>query len=441
MGNGFFLPNMAYKTQEEMPDVWSRSIDAVDEFISDLLHYLGIKINWVYTSNVGMFSVESADSSTILWDLSYVTLYQKYLDFVFWLEKGRAKNYNEVLFPLEIKQKAQRDNNYIYAHRLSFLSTIFDYLANKFYSNDDVSYCFALLHNENNISIVHPVSDEESMQYNTYMAEHLSIMKIFWAFHEAHHLEKIRILGDDNYRNRILSNVKTVVDSAEFSEQFGYDLDLVDAVRARVKNMGMDDPLFNELFADAGALDCLDLIFNYMDVFKPSLTSEKFAKATKEAIENFYAFNTLLYELFYIWNANIELAADRISKDVYHTNLNRLDVEDVIRSCVFPMVLWIQVDLCLLQRNKSTAQPCQRQVNIRQEMINLFDLAYNDYMKDAIISAIKGGFCATALSVQDARNVLIGWDELDSFNEATEKDLFLKGVNNEVNFYMFVRGY
>ena len=44
-----------------------------------------------------------------------------------------------------------------------------------------------------------------------------------------------------------------------------------------------------------------------MNVFQPQWSMEKFSLVVKEMIENFYAFNTLTYDLYMIWNANINL--------------------------------------------------------------------------------------------------------------------------------------
>jgi hypothetical protein len=266
-------------------------------------------------------------------------------------------------------------------------------------------------------------------------------MKMFWAFHEAHHLGKIKLLGGEDYKNRILYNIKAIVNSVDFSKSFGYDLDLVNAVRLKIKSLKLDDPLFEELFADAGALDYVDFVINYMHIFGSRWTLEKFARITKEAIENFYAFNTLLYELFCIWDLNLEKATQKITDEVYDAKIRNLDIDDVIRSCLFPVILCTQVDLYFSQRKQPIPLPFRRHVNVRKEMIDLFDLAFNDQIKDAIISAVQKGFCPTALSIQEARDVLIGWDLLEKFPQATEADLFLKGVHDENNFYMFVRGY
>ena len=72
-----------------------------------------------------------------------------------------------------------------------------------------------------------------------------------------------------------------------------------------------------------------------MNVFQPQWSMEKFSLVVKEMIENFYAFNTLTYDLYMIWNANINLLNGQITEDVYEQEVHERDVEDVIRGHQF----------------------------------------------------------------------------------------------------------
>ena len=78
--------------------------------------------------------------------------------------------------------------------------------------------------------------------------------------------------------------------------------------------MNIQDQLLDELYADAAALDLMDVVINYMNCFKGNWSLTKFCKEVREMIENFYAFNTLTYDLYAIWEENLRLMKGEISK-------------------------------------------------------------------------------------------------------------------------------
>lgn len=56
-------------------------------------------------------------------------------------------------------------------------------------------------------------------------------------------------------------------------------------------------------------------------------------------------------------------------------------------------------------------------------------------MKNAVCSAVKQGFCKSKLTIEEARDILIEWDELGKFSNAKVDDLFLKGgIDDETDF-------
>ena len=207
------------------------------------------------------------------------------------MEKEQDSSSEEAIYPFYMKEKITIGKSKVDANRLVFLSTIFQYVSYKFYSEAKISYCFALLYDANKCSRLHNVSNEEAEEYKEYIEEQLAVTKLFCAFHEAYHLKKIDAPGDVNYRERILYNVKTMVNSKEFEVYYAYDRRLIDDVRKRVNLMNEQDNLFDELYSDAAALDLLDVVLNYMNVFQPQWSMEKFSLVVKEMIENFYAFN------------------------------------------------------------------------------------------------------------------------------------------------------
>lgn len=86
-------------------------------------------------------------------------------------------------------------------------------------------------------------------------------------------------------------------------------------------------------------------------------------------IENFYAFNTLTYDLYMIWNANINLLNGQITEDVYEQEVHERDVEDVIRGQIFPAILWIQIDNILSEKGKLPPIPKKRCVNVKKKWL------------------------------------------------------------------------
>lgn len=74
-------------------------------------------------------------------------------------------------------------------------------------------------------------------------------------------------------------------------------------------------------------------------------------------------------------------------------------------------------------------------------MIQFFNIAYNDTLKEHILNAYNIGLKKGTIPIEIARDILIGWDDLKNYPEATVQDLFLGGNDNEDNYVMFVRGY
>lgn len=127
---------------------------------------------------------------------------------------------------------------------------------------------------------------------------------------------------------------------------------------------------------------------------------------------------------------------------MYNEKIHIQDVEDVIRGQLFPVILWKQVDGIFEENDMLPPTPKKRYVNVKEEMIRFFDIAYNDKLNIEIKSVIEKGFNNSKLTVSEARDILIGWDKLDNFPNASVNDLFLKGgIENENDFIMFVRGY
>ena len=198
-----------------------------------------------------------------------------------------------------------------------------------------------------------------------YIHEQLTVTKFFCAFHEAYHLKKIEPPGNEQYCERILYNVKTMVNSEAFDLFYNYDKCLIKDVWERVNLMNEQDHLFDELYSDAAALDLLDVVFNYMGYFEPKWTLDKFSLVVKEMLENFYSFNTLTYDLYAIWNLNLNLINGKITKDVYEQEVHKQDVEDVIRGQIFPAILWGQLDNILCEKGNVPPIPRKRYVNVR----------------------------------------------------------------------------
>lgn len=417
--------NLKYKQKQDIPDVWDRLINQVDEFIIDFLGSFGIEVDILYTTNVGLLNVKNEEQSAILWDVSYWSLYLNYLEFVFWMENEKWDLSGELKSPLAMKENIVVNRSHADACRLVFLSTMFEYLSYKFYNDETMSYCFALLHNENKSSMPHRISDDVMTKYSEFLQEQLAMAKLFCAFHEAYHLKGIEPAGDyDDYVNRVMYNIKAVVNSKEFEEYYGYDMQLVKDAQKKVNSLKIEDPLFDELYADAAALDLLDVVLNHMDYFQPKYSTDKFVTIMRQAIENFYSFNTLTYDLYTIWASNLELFKNDITERVYKEDVHIKDVEAVIRGQVFPMILWIQLDRIVQQKGEIPPVGQSRYVNVRKEMTDFFDIAYNDTIKEAVFSAMEQGFRNTKLSITEARDILIGWGILKIIQAFRKKIYF-----------------
>lgn len=84
------------------------------------------------------------------------------------------------------------------------------------------------------------------------------------------------------------------MESEEFFTQFNDNPKFVQAVGETVASLNTDDPLFDELYADAAALDLIDVLVNYSGGF--GFNFNQFIISMRTAIENFYAFNTMTYD-------------------------------------------------------------------------------------------------------------------------------------------------
>lgn len=107
------------------------------------------------------------------------------------MEKEQDSSSEEAIYPFYMKEKITIGKSKVDANRLVFLSTIFQYVSYKFYSEAKISYCFALLYDANKCSRLHNVSNEEAEEYKEYIEEQLAVTKLFCAFHEAYHLKKL----------------------------------------------------------------------------------------------------------------------------------------------------------------------------------------------------------------------------------------------------------
>lgn len=435
--------NIKIKQKNEILNEWNSCVNQHDDFIVDFLKKYGIETELLYSTNVGILNIKTQMGGSILWDISYWNLYRKYLDFIFWMEQEKKDVSTEPRFPMELWKKAYIYQNKPDAYRVLMISDLFQYLAYKFYSDVPLSYCFALLYNENKCVISCNASEKEMEQWNLYVSEQLAITKMFCAFHEAYHLKMLPVFGEyKEYQERILYNLRGYINSEEFKEYYNYDLILVQNVRNRINYMDKQDSLLDELFADACALDFIDFMVNRMNIIQPKWSLKKFILVLKEVIENFYAFNTLTYELYWSWNLNKRLNSREITKAVYKEEFHIKDTEDVIRSQIFPLVLWDQIDFFSISYNQQIQMPRKRYVNVRKEMTNFFKIIYNERIKEAVITAVNNGFKNDKLNIQEARDILTDWQRIDSYKNISKENLFLKGgMVNGIDFFMFVRGY
>ncbi len=148
------LLNLKFKKKRDIPEIWDKIVNNIDDFISDFLKSFDIDIDFLYTTNVGLLNVNSNSRSSILWDLSYWSIYVNYLEFVFWMEKEQDSSSEEAIYPFYMKEKITIGKSKVDANRLVFLSTIFQYVSYKFYSEAKISYCFALLYDANKCSSI-----------------------------------------------------------------------------------------------------------------------------------------------------------------------------------------------------------------------------------------------------------------------------------------------
>lgn len=439
-----------FKFKEEIPEVWSQIINDVDYYIVDFLNKFHIDVDFLYTTNVGVLKCDSGSSKRILWDVSFWTMYLKYLEFVFWaehecknseIEKKVRSDAQVVNTPSNMKYNIFYNEDALDANRLVFLPCVFEYLSYKFYNDATASYMFALLRNENMCFMPHNASYALIQEYEKYLSEQLLLAKLFCAGHEIYHLKVLDPSGMDykTYSQRVMFNLKTFVQSEEFAKTFMHDPKLVADVRAKVLSFYAKDSLFDELYADAASLDLMDVLINYKGDF--DFTFEHFLKSMRITIENFYAFNTMTYDLYTIWQYNFERENGYISDKVYKKKVHIRDVESTIRGFIFPIILWYQLDKFVEERRLAPIFTKMRGLSVRDEMIQFFDIAYNDTVKEHIFNAYKVGFKRGVLPIETARDILVGWDDLKNHPEATVQDLFLGGNDNEDNYVMFVGGY
>ena len=98
------LLNLKFKKKRDIPEIWDKIVNNIDDFISDFLKSFDIDIDFLYTTNVGLLNVNSNSRSSILWDLSYWSIYVNYLEFVFWMEKEQDSSSEEAIYPFYMKQ-------------------------------------------------------------------------------------------------------------------------------------------------------------------------------------------------------------------------------------------------------------------------------------------------------------------------------------------------
>lgn len=435
------FPDIKYKRKEDIEGVWETVVTPFDYRISEILKAYGVEMEFLYTTNVGLLNMDLPDRSVVLWDISYWAFYKKYLEFVFWMEKEAGESETlPALYPRYIREIVCSDQNLTYGNRLTFLATMFEYLACKFYSNENLSYCFALLYNINRCTVGHIASDAEYEQYRQYISEQSDVVKLFCALHEAYHLDKIKTsVGSAEFRRHVLYNVKLVVNSNEFELCYKDSL-FVDAVRKRINDVDCMDGLFDELYADAAALDFMVNLFVQGYVW-PDWTMERFCNAVREAINNFYSYNSLTYELYCAWDQNVLKKQGKVSKKVYREEILAKDTEEAVRGQMLPAILCMQLNILQEEYSVPLSLP-DRRVNVRKEMIDFFNIAYNDKLKNAILHAIKSGFENAKLKVSEARDVLLLWEPLSKYPNISTNDLFLHGGKTHgTDFFMFVARY
>lgn len=435
--------NFKCKDKADILNVWNTLVTPFDHSIADFLVPFGVEMDFLYTTNVGILNISTGNKKLILWDISYWAFYRRYLEFVFWMGKEKKSPQTPpAYYPRSLRESALLMQCKVDANRLVFLSTMFEYLGCKFYDNTNLSYCFALLCDVNRCSAAHESSNAEYIWYEKYLTEQLEVAKLFCAFHEVYHLKKFEPPIDyEVFHKRVLYNLKLIINSDAFASHYNSGFLFAEKVRKRIDSMDHADPLLDELYADAAAIELIRKLLSEGRVW-PDWTAEKFAVVMKEAVENFYAFNMLTYELYFMWDLNLKREQGKISQRIYREDVLAKDTEGVIRGQIFPMILWKQIDFFLQEHGITPTHPDRRFVNVAKEMVNFFDTAYNDELKKVILNATKNGFENTELTISEARDVLLQWDSLSKYPNAASKDLFLRGGNvYGTDFFMFVRGY
>ena len=181
---------------------------------------------------------------------------------------------------------------------------------------------------------------------------------------------------------------------------------------------------------------------NYADFFDVvSFTHERFVSSMMTVIENLYAFNTLTYDLCTIWDDNLARWNGKLSEKAYKESVHSKDIESVIRGFVFPIILLIQLERIGESYGLKEIPAKERVIGVRYEMIQFFNVVYNDRIKECIKESYMVGFKDKKLPIRIARDILIGWDSFENHQDATKDDLILGGKDNENTYEMFARGY
>ena len=440
----YSLCNMYIKDMKEKSksgDVFKiRAIDTqdIDSFIVNFLKKFGISVDILYTSNVSIQNFVVNNEKIILWDISFWDVYDKYLDFVFFMDY-----YNNI----EWKNEKNIEKDYC---RLVMEGTLYDYLALKFMGEENLSYCFSLLYNANRIDMYHRVTNEIAEKHYEFKRTQMFMAKLWGALHECGHLKVFDKYGSmEDFKGRCLENLRRMIKEPETLEFYSYDPGLVKGVKDKINKMTHDDKdeLMDELFSDAIALDMLEVVIENEHLFYPQMSKEEFAHLFICMLEIFTNFNTILFDLYVAWDTSLKLLKGRITEKIYYDIFHKRDVESVIRGMIFPTILMVQADRMAEGKyilDRYVKHHFSSKLNMRKEMLDLFDLAYNNTIKEAVFNAVKRGFCNGKMSIEEARDVLIGWKPLNAFLGVKSDDLFLKegeDVDEKDSFYLFIRRY